>query len=27
LPRTPETENLVNIEVLKSMKSSAKLIN
>ena len=27
LPRTPETENLVNMEVLKSMKSSAKLIN
>ena len=27
LPRTPETENLVNIEVLKNMKSSAKLIN
>ncbi len=27
LPRTPETENLVNIDVLKSMKSSAKLIN
>jgi len=27
LPRTPDTENLVNIDVLKSMKSSAKLIN
>ena len=27
LPRTPETENLVNIDVLKNMKSSAKLIN
>ena len=27
LPRTPETENLVNMEVLKNMKSSAKLIN
>ena len=27
LPRTPETENLVNMQVLKSMKSSAKLIN
>ena len=26
LPRTPETENLVNMEVLKSMKNSAKLI-
>ena len=27
LPRTEETENLVNIEILKSMKKSAKLIN
>jgi len=27
LPRTPETENLVNMEVLKNMKSSSKLIN
>jgi len=27
LPRTPETENLVNLDVLKIMKSSAKLIN
>jgi len=27
LPRTPDTENLVNMEVLKIMKSSAKLIN
>jgi len=27
LPRTPETENLVDIKVLNSMKSNAKLIN
>ena len=27
LPRTPETENLVDIKILKSMKNNAKLIN
>ncbi len=27
LPRTPETENLVDIDILKSMKKNAKLIN
>ena len=27
LPRTSETENLVDIKVLKSMKNNAKLIN